>query len=119
MSELSHDAFVHLDLPALAQISRVAERPSSFGRGRAVLDCDHRSYGRNRVVWRNGHAPDSNPALTGEQSQFGTALPIHSGDDGCECCVRLVLGVSDQNCVHGGWGEGYRSDREQISITFL
>ena len=80
--ELSHDAFVHLDFPALAQISGLAERPSCLGSSRVVLDCDDLSYGWHGVVWRDGHAPDSNPALAGQQPQFGTALPIYSGDDG-------------------------------------
>ena len=81
MSELSHDAFVQLDIPALAQVSGLVER-LSFRVLDVVLDFDYRSYGRNRVVWRDGHAPDSNPALAGEQPQFGAALRINSGNNG-------------------------------------
>lgn len=81
MSELRHDAVVQLDFPALAQVSGLAEC-LTFRPGEVVLDCDYRSYGWHRVVRRNGHAPDSDPALAREQAQFGTALPIYAGHDG-------------------------------------
>ena len=102
MSELRHDAFVHLDIPALAQIPRLAERPD-FGGSRTVLDCDYCPYGRHRVAWRDGHAPDNSPAMAGEQPQFGTALRVNAGHDSGDRRVRLVFGVSDKVCIHGRW----------------
>ena len=83
MSELRHDAFVHLDIPALAQIPGLGER-LALGVGRAVLDCDYSPHGRHGVVRRDDHTPDSSPTVAGEQSQFDAALRIDSGHDGRE-----------------------------------
>jgi len=99
MSELRHDAFVHLDIQALAQIPGLAERPA-FGVGWTVLDCDYCPYGRHWVVRRDGHAPDNSPAMAGEQPQFGTALRVNAGHYSGECRVRFSFGRLDEHCVH-------------------
>jgi hypothetical protein len=89
---------MHLDIPALAQISWLVE--FCVWGAEAVLDCDYRAYGRHRAVWWDDYAPDWNPALAGEQSQFGTALRIYPGHDGCECRMGLAFGLLRNDGVH-------------------